>query len=116
MHSLPADKCMLYYSDVTSFMLLPLQAQDAMDAAEADIPAYPLEPIRSKRLKEVESGPERVVKVSTRCTYQCIAWACPQQRMPGSVCASSKLCTPGMPCTCLWCRSAQVLVGVDSVL
>lgn len=40
------------------------QAQDALEAVEADLPAYPVENARSKRLKEAEK-PERAVKVST---------------------------------------------------
>jgi hypothetical protein len=58
---------------VLCVMLPWLQAQDAMDAVEAEIPAYPLEPIRSKRLKEVDSGPERIVKVVTCCLHSCNA-------------------------------------------
>lgn len=42
---------------------LAMQTQDALEAVEAELPAYPIEPLRSKRLKEADKGPERVVKV-----------------------------------------------------
>ena len=71
--------CCIANNNMIPAMLVLLQAQDAMDAAEADIPAYPLEPIRSKRLKEVESGPERVVKVPNCCPCPCAAVPRPER-------------------------------------
>lgn len=53
-----------------------MQAQDALEAVEADMPAYPIEPIRSKRLKEADKGPERIMKVSSQPAFSTRAVRC----------------------------------------
>lgn len=77
-----------------------LQAQDALEAVEADLPAYPVENTRSKRLKEAEK-PERAVKVRIYVSVN-----------------EAAHCAPGLcaPCRCCFRRPRRPPGSVASTM